>query len=224
MGRILPRVFRSREVRGVWALRSPATWWMTNCCSSFGVAGSTCAKRPGGPGPRRPGGCSEAPRGCEEVTDQQTGDQHLAQAHGAERPPRAREQPEGPGVERGVPVVVATVQDLLPLDERIVGDDSREKGQPVDAPRRERQGSVARPSPSHRAKRTPSRRSHQRGGTYTGTGRYRSSSFGPPACTGHAVERRPARHHAPEPLRRLFVPLPAMLTRISRLGYTTAPT
>jgi len=305
----LPRVFRSRDVRGVWALRSPATWWMRNCCSSFGGRrlhvreaverpldhddeGRTeegrdqdraprgapvtprdgtergqrhggavvpeephqrerrpepCAvsgrqhparprpqqepgrpqereaerrvlphrddvhpehgreREPGSHGPRRPRRCSEAPRSCEEVTDQQNGDQHLAKAHGTERPPRAREQPEGPGVERGVPVVVPTVQDLLPLDERIVGDDPREEGQPVDAPRRERRCGVARPGPSRRAMRTPSRRSHQRSGTYTGTRRYRSGSSRPLPAQGHAVERRPARHHAAEPLRRLFV-------------------
>ena len=62
------------------------------------------------------------------MTDKDRCDQDLAKADRAERLPRAREQPERPGVEGGVPVAVAAVEDLPPLDDRIVLDDPWEEG------------------------------------------------------------------------------------------------
>jgi len=59
----------------------------------------------------------------QEMSRQARGEDDVRRAHGRERVPRTRQQPDGERVERRLHVVVAPGLDLLPLADDVARDD-----------------------------------------------------------------------------------------------------
>ena len=87
------------------------------------------------------------PGAGEHRADEQRGRDHLRDGHRREGVERSPEQPEEPGVQERMPVLVAPVHELVPLDDGVVRHHAGIEGEPVEAPHEGRDRAVARPSP-----------------------------------------------------------------------------